>query len=78
MRQKHPKAISSRLVRIKAHMALVTFWTLRSLLGPLVFLMGHKQECENVTETLDRSHDKDTIPYVSFHTSTSSVGTWHN
>lgn len=41
-RQQHPKAISSTLVRMKALMALVTFWILLSLLGPLHCLMGHK------------------------------------
>lgn len=42
MRQQHPKAISSRLVRMKALIALVTFWILPSLLGPVVWLIGHK------------------------------------
>lgn len=41
-RQQHPKAISSRLVRMKALIALVTFWILPSLLGPAVWLIGHK------------------------------------
>lgn len=40
MRQQHPNASSSMLVRMKALMALVTFWILLSLLGPLVCLMG--------------------------------------
>lgn len=39
MRQQHPKASSNMLVRMKALMALVTFWILRSLLGMLVCLM---------------------------------------
>lgn len=45
-RQQNPKAISSRLVRMKALMALVTFWILPSLLGPLVWLMGHRHTDE--------------------------------
>ena len=40
MREQHPKASSSRLVRMKALMALVTFWILRSLLGPTACLAG--------------------------------------
>lgn len=43
MRQQNPKASSSMLVKMKALMALVTLWILRSLLGPLVGLMGHRQ-----------------------------------
>lgn len=35
IRQQIPNIISSRLVRMKARMALVTFWILPSLLGPL-------------------------------------------
>lgn len=36
IRQQIPKVISSRLVRMKARMALVTFWIFASLLGPLM------------------------------------------
>lgn len=36
------------LVRMKALMALVTFWILRSLLGPLVCLMGNRQMRYNI------------------------------
>lgn len=42
MRQQHPKAINSTLVRMKALMALVTFWILRSLLGTVLCLMGRR------------------------------------
>lgn len=49
MRQQNPKARSSRLVRMKALMALVTFWILPSLLGPLVCLMGPQtHRCFNI------------------------------
>lgn len=49
MRQQHPNASSSMLVRMKALMALVTFWILLSLVGPLVFLVGTQtQRCVNI------------------------------
>lgn len=65
MREQHPKASSSRLVRMKALIALVTFWILRSLVGPVVCLRGQRQACEIrfiLTGTLNKmtlSHDHD-------------------
>lgn len=43
MREQQPKAMSSRLVRMKALMTLVNFWIVRSRLFPLLCLRGHRQ-----------------------------------